>query len=76
MSHQKLSRLIKTLCSESGIEQKVTPHDLRRTSGYLMQAGGMNIIAIQKQLGHEILATTMRYVPPLVDLAKILQETD
>ncbi|WDH83297.1 tyrosine-type recombinase/integrase [Paenibacillus urinalis] len=76
MSSTTLCNLIKNLSHEAGITRTITPHDLRRTSGYLMQAGGMNIIEVQKQLGHKILSTTMRYVPPLVDLAKILESLD
>ncbi|MGG1599137.1 tyrosine-type recombinase/integrase [Paenibacillus naphthalenovorans] len=72
-SSMTLCNLIKKLSREAGITRTITPHDLRRTSGYLMQAGGMNIIEVQKQLGHKILATTLRYVPPLMDLAKILE---
>ncbi|MBG9734959.1 tyrosine-type recombinase/integrase [Paenibacillus alvei] len=76
MSSQSLSDLIKKLSQEADLTRTITPHDLRRTSGYLMQAGGMNIIEVQKQLGHKILATTLRYVPPLIDLAKILESID
>ncbi|TJY42673.1 hypothetical protein E5161_07430 [Cohnella pontilimi] len=73
--YQYLLRKIKKLCKEAGLSKVVTPHDLRRTAGYLMQAGGMNLIEVQRQLRHRILATTLRYIPPLEDLARILEET-
>jgi integrase/recombinase XerD len=72
----QLRKIVKELCIEAGLSRTVTPHDLRRTAGYLMQTSGMNIVEIQKQLGHEILSTTLRYVPPLEDLAKILMDTE
>ncbi|MNO15651.1 Tyrosine recombinase XerD [compost metagenome] len=71
-SANSLCKVIRELCSDAGITRTVTPHDLRRTAAYLMQTGGINIIEVQKQLGHKILATTLRYTPPLKDLAQIL----
>jgi integrase/recombinase XerD len=76
LSSVQLQKKIKELCIEAGLSRIVTPHDLRRTAGYLMQSNGMHIIEIQKQLGHKILSTTLRYVPPLEDLAKILIDTE
>ncbi|MFS0555053.1 tyrosine-type recombinase/integrase [Brevibacillus sp. 179-C9.3 HS] len=73
-SYDKIRSMLKELSAKAGLSRNLTPHDLRRTTGYLMQAGGMGIIEIQHQLGHKILSTTLRYVPPLVDLAKILEE--
>jgi integrase/recombinase XerD len=76
MATYHLARKIKKLCVEAGLSRTVTPHDLRRTSGYLMQSSGMHIVEIQRQLGHKILSTTLRYVPPLDELAKILLDTE
>jgi integrase/recombinase XerD len=70
----QLQRIVKQLSLEAGLSRIVTPHDLRRTAGYLMQTNGMHIAEIQQQLGHKIISTTLRYVPPLEDLAKILLE--
>jgi integrase/recombinase XerD len=75
ISSYSLGKIIRRLCSDAGI-RNATPHDLRRTAGYLMQSGGMNIIEIQKQLGHKILATTLRYIPPIMDLLKILESLE
>jgi integrase/recombinase XerD len=76
LSEIKLRKKIKELCIEAGLSRTVTPHDLRRTAGYLMQTSGMNIVEIQKQLGHKILSTTLRYVPPLEELASILLKAE
>lgn len=69
-----LRKLLKNLCLEANLSRIATPHDLRRTAGYLMQSVGMNMVEIQRQLGHQILSTTLRYIPPLNDLAKILAQ--
>lgn len=76
LSEAKLRSIVKELCIEAGLSRIVTPQDLRRTAGYLMQTSGMHIVEIQHQLGHKILSTTLRYVPPLEDLAKILLDTE
>jgi integrase/recombinase XerD len=73
-SYEKAVNLLKKCSMEAGLNRIVRPHDLRRTTGYLMQLGGCSIIETQRQLGHKDLATTLRYVPPLLDLAKILEE--
>ncbi len=75
MTVHTITRLLSQLASHAGVSRHVRPHDLRRTAGYLMQAGGMNIVDIQHQLRHKSVGTTLRYVPPLNDLAKILEDT-
>ncbi|SDO87466.1 integrase/recombinase XerD [Paenibacillus sp. yr247] len=73
-SYERVVKILKECSTEAGLKRKVRPHDLRRTTGYLMQVSGSSMIDIQHQLGHEKLATTLRYVPPLIDLAKILED--
>jgi len=74
MTVDKIKRLLSELSRESGLNKHIRPHDLRRTAGYLMQIGGMNIVDIQHQLRHLNVGTTLRYVPPLADLAKLLED--
>lgn len=74
ITDKNLREIVKDLSVKASLNRKVVPHDLRRTAGYLMQSSGMHIIEIQKQLGHEIVATTLRYVPELEDLAMILSK--
>lgn len=75
MSVDTFKRILSELSREAGLTRHIGPHDLRRTAGYLMQKGGMNIVDIQHQLRHKNVGTTLRYVPPLIDMAKILEET-
>lgn len=74
LTDKALRVLLKNLCLEANLSRIVTPHDLRRTAGYLLQSVGMNMVEIQRQLGHQILSTTLRYIPPLNDLEKILAQ--
>lgn len=75
LTSNKLRDIVKDLSERARLSRKVTPQDLRRTAGYLMQTSGMHIIEIQRQLGHEITATTLRYTSSLGDLARLLSET-
>jgi len=71
-----LRKILRDLCLEANLSRVITPHDLRRTAGYLMQSAGISMVAIQRQLGHQILSTTLRYTPPLNDLAEILTRSE
>ncbi|WP_141334508.1 site-specific integrase [Paenibacillus sp. tmac-D7] len=73
LTKEALNRIIKSFCRESGIQKKVTAHNFRHTTAYLMQTSGIDIIAIKRQLRHKQLSTTLRYVPP-VDAAKLLND--
>lgn len=75
MTIPNINRMLSDLSRDAGLARRIRPHDLRRTAGYLMQIGGMNIVDIQHQLRHKELGTTLRYVPPLSDLARILENT-
>ncbi|NOU94909.1 tyrosine-type recombinase/integrase [Paenibacillus sp. LMG 31456] len=75
MTVDKIKRILSELTNDANLARHIRPHDLRRTAGYLMQTGGMNIVDIQHQLRHKNVGTTLRYVPPLNDLAKILEDT-
>jgi site-specific recombinase XerC len=44
---------------------QVRPHDCRRTYARLMYEAGMEIVAIQQNLGHEDVKTTLRYIGAL-----------
>jgi site-specific recombinase XerD len=47
----------------------VAPHDLRRTYARLLHDAGVKLVAIQQNLGHATLETTLRYVGSL-DIAQ------
>ena len=48
-----------------GKTRTVRPHDLRRSYAKIMYDEGMDIVAIQQNLGHTKLETTMRYIGEL-----------
>ncbi|MCQ6561524.1 tyrosine-type recombinase/integrase [Paenibacillus mendelii] len=74
MTVYTVNRILSELSRDAGLSRHIRPHDLRRTAGYLMQTAGMNITDIQNQLRQNDVATTMRYVPPLADMASILED--
>jgi integrase/recombinase XerD len=76
LSVEKIRRILSELSVAAGLSRHIRPHDLRRTAGYLMQKGGMPIVNIQHQLRHKHIVTTLRYVPPLINFAKILEEIE
>lgn len=51
--------------SVDGHTVRVRPHDCRRTYARLMYEAGMELVAIQQNLGHSDLKTTMRYIGSL-----------
>lgn len=67
----------------NGTLRHVRPHDLRRTYARLMYSAGVDLVAIQQNLGHADLKTTLGYIgtldahkrrPPAIltfDLAKL-----
>ncbi|WP_449603628.1 tyrosine-type recombinase/integrase [Paenibacillus sp. Marseille-Q9583] len=71
-----LRKILRTLSLEANLSRIITPHDLRHTAAYLMQSAGISMVAIQRQLGHQILSTTLQYTPPLNDLAEILTRSE
>ncbi|OKP95025.1 tyrosine-type recombinase/integrase [Paenibacillus sp. P46E] len=66
LANNELVDIVKSLCAKAGINRKVIPHDLRRTTGFLMLKSGANLRAIQQQLRHELMGTTLEYLS-LVD---------
>lgn len=50
------------LSDEFGFPLEVRPHDLRRTYARLAHDAGMDLIAIQQNLGHADIKTTLRYI--------------
>jgi integrase/recombinase XerD len=66
-----LNRLIKRVAKDAGLSRTISPQCFRHTTAYLMQLNGVNLRAIQRQLRHKSIATTLRYLPP----ASILHRT-
>lgn len=63
-------KAIRKIIAERGkaiLDIELATHDLRRTFAYLMYEGGQDIRTIQTSLGHANIATTERYLKPIVD---------
>lgn len=61
MDKSTLEAIIRRIGRRSGVEQ-CHPHRFRRTSATMALRRGMNVVQVQKMLGHESLATTQRYL--------------
>lgn len=53
--------MLEKYCDEAGIK-RVTPHKLRASAACALAKAGVPVKAIAKQLGHNQIATTMKYV--------------
>ena len=53
----------------------VKPHDLRHTYGTTLAANGVDVVTIQKLMGHTDIKTTMRYLHAAPDRMKWAVET-
>ncbi|GED13747.1 tyrosine-type recombinase/integrase [Aneurinibacillus migulanus] len=60
-----INKLIKKISERAGIERPVTVYTFRHTMAYLMQKAGSDISIIQRQLRHQMVSTTIRYLPPV-----------
>lgn len=53
--------LLEKYCNEADIK-RITPHKLRATASCMMAKNNIPVKAIAKQLGHQQISTTMRYI--------------
>ncbi len=60
MTRDVLTRHVKRLGKRAGV--RVSPHLLRTTAACLMVKNGMDVLELQRIMGHSDVATTMRYV--------------
>lgn len=56
------ARALDGLALDAGLEQRIHPHMLRVTFGTAMLHAGNDIVTVQRILGHDSVATTMRYL--------------
>ena len=54
--------MIKSLCKKAGISKDVHTHTLRHSYATHLLEDGVNILMVQKLLGHERIETTMEYL--------------
>lgn len=57
--------MLKALARAAGVEKRVHPHGFRHTHAFELMQEGVPLPIIQKQLGHNDLATTARYIDHL-----------
>jgi site-specific recombinase XerD len=75
MSYTNARRMLQHLARKAGILKRVHPHGLRHTHAFELMQEGVPLPIIQKQLGHNDLVTTARYVDHLapVHVIKAMQ---
>lgn len=61
LSRRGIQREIKKIAANVGLENKVSPHTLRRTFATLTLNNGAELAAVQELLGHSSPETTLRY---------------
>ncbi len=61
LSGDAVGDLLTKYCSEAGIK-RITPHKLRASAACALAKNNIPVKAIAKQLGHNNIATTMRYI--------------
>lgn len=65
MSTSSARDMLKNLARAAGVEKRVHPHGFRHTHAFELMQEGVPLPIIQKQLGHNDLATTARYIDHL-----------
>lgn len=54
-------RALRRFATEAGVHRRVTPHMLRHTAATLLLEDGVDVLFLQRLLGHENIATTALY---------------
>lgn len=62
LSDEGANDILKKYCEQAGIQKKITMHKLRSSAACLLAKNQIPVKAIAKQLGHNQISTTMRYL--------------
>lgn len=62
LSDDSVNAMLKKYCKQAGIQKKITMHKLRSSAACMLAKNQIPVKAIAKQLGHNQIATTMRYL--------------
>ena len=65
-----IEQIVRKIGQRSGIGRRVYPHLIRHTTATLSVERGMNVVELQRILGHEKLDTTMIYAKVCQDNVK------
>ena len=64
MTPDRLGALLRSLSRRAGLEEVITPHQLRHTFASELEASGAGLVVIQQLLGHRQITSTQVYVQP------------
>jgi site-specific recombinase XerD len=67
LSDRYVRNLLHRLAEKAGVDKRVHPHGMRHTFADELRAGGMDVVAISKLLGHSSIAVTSRYLDHLTN---------
>ena len=67
LSDRYIRNLLHRLADKAGVDKRVHPHGMRHTFADELRAGGMDVVAISKLLGHSSIAVTSRYLDHLTN---------
>jgi site-specific recombinase XerD len=67
VSDRYVRNLLHRLADKAGVDKRVHPHGMRHTFADELRAGGMDVGAISKLLGHSSIAVTARYLDHLTN---------